>query len=213
MRQAAKVGKENALKAYGSIWLVEDMGGRIYEHLGKVPPALHFGGVYQSQEEAQAACGVGYEVHPLPETILLPDMTPVPSKTAKPNITSVRSVYILSFDDLMASGLRIEAFPVNAVEFDTPQPHLVGRVDFTATAFLAGERAHYRVLVEYDADMNINIVDNPMVLSDRSSYAKSEQKMAFFNEDQAARAADEFEADLRKAGDWRSRSPLPAIAA
>jgi hypothetical protein len=89
----------------------------------------------------------------------------------------------------------------------------VGRVDFTATALIAGDRCQYRVLVEYDADMNINIVDNPMVMAGRGAYAACEQKMAFFNEDQAAKAADDFESDLKKAADWRSRSALPLLAA
>jgi hypothetical protein len=207
MTQISNVPRETAVKVFGTVWLAEDFGGdRLVEHLGTHKPALHFGETFPDLETARAA-RPSYGVVFLGDRIALPNVTPVPMpRTAQSGNIVPREIFIVEFDNILERGLRVATAQIEKVEFESSPAHLVGKVDFVVGAVVAGPEGKYRVLVEYDENLGLNIVENPMVLSDRGSYVSSSQVMAFFRAEDAAAEADRFAKGLVDAADWRSRS-------
>ncbi|MBY3433108.1 hypothetical protein HFN89_02795 [Rhizobium laguerreae] len=207
MSQISNVPRETAVKVFGTVWLADDFGGgRLTEHLGTRKHALHFGETFPDLETARAA-RPSHEVVYLGDRISLPNITPVPMpRTAQSGNTIPREIFVVEFDNILERGLRVAVAQIDSVEFETPPAHLMGKVDFVVGAVVAGPQGKYRVLVEYDEKLGLNIVENPMVLSERGSYVSSGQVMAFFRAEDAAREADRFAKGLVEAADWRSRS-------
>nr|WP_250808070.1 hypothetical protein [Neorhizobium tomejilense] len=205
MSRISKVPRETAVKVFGSIWLADDLAGRICEHLGNRKPSLHFGDAYVSLDEAKAA-KPAYEVQHLPDHIVLPNVTPVPKRRPDGSESAIpREVFIVEFGNLLSEGLRIVPYQIESVEFEIAPPHLLGKVDFVAKAFIAGQGDRYRVLVEYDSDFGLNIVENPRERNG-NTYIATGQSMAFFREAEAVAEANRFAENLVAAADWRSRS-------
>ncbi|MDW9478711.1 hypothetical protein GOB57_08340 [Sinorhizobium meliloti] len=211
MSKISSVSRETAVKAFGAVWLADDFGsGRLTEHLGSRKHSLHFGETFADLDSARAARPT-HEIVYLADRISLPSITPVPLPRQGPSCSNIpREVFVVEFDDILELGLRVSAAQIESVEFEFPPAHLMGKVDFVVGAVVAGPRGKYRVLVEYDQNLGLNIVENPMVLSERGSYATSGQVMAFFRPEDAAGEADRFAAGLVKAADWRSRGQLAA---
>jgi hypothetical protein len=212
MSQILSVPRELAVKAFGTVWLADDFGGggRIIEHLGTRKHALHFGETFPDLASACAARPT-YEVIYLADSILMPNVTPIPlPRTEHSGNVVPREIFTVEFDDILDRGLRVTVSQIVSVEFEFPPAHLMGKVDFVVGAVIAGDQQKYRVLVEYDQNLGLNIVESPMVLSERGSYAATGQVLAFFREEDAAREADRFAAGLVKAADWRARSLLAA---
>ncbi|MCV9963825.1 hypothetical protein OIU34_18265 [Pararhizobium sp. BT-229] len=212
MSQISSVPRETAIKAFGTVWLADDFGGaRLTEHLGTRKPALHFGETFLDLESALAA-RPGHEVVYLADRISLPNITPVPLPRQERSGSSIpREVYIVEFDNLLERGLRVCVAQIASVEFEYPPAHLMGKIDFVVGAVVAGPQDKYRILVEYDQNFGLNIVENPMVWDGRGSYVASGQVMAFFRAEDAAREADRFAEGLVKAANWRARSgPIAA---
>lgn len=212
MSRISKVSREKAVKAFGSMWLVDDMGERLCEHLGTRKPALHFGDCFSDRDAAMAARPT-YETVWLPETITLPTMTPVPQRGIVGGRTPIpRELHVVEFGNLLEEGLRVVTAPINRVQFEIAPPHLLGKVDFVACAVIAGDSNRYRILLEYDRDFGLNIAENPTVLSG-TEYAATGQAMAFFSVESATREADRFAEGLRNAADWRTRSAasMPSV--
>lgn len=211
MSQISNVSREAAVKAFGSVWLAEDFGNRLCEHLGPRKPSLHFGDTFSDLETARLA-RPGYEVVSLPERISLPNVTPVPRPRVDGRPSHIpREVFVVEFGNLLAEGLRIVAAQIESVEFEIAPAHLLGKVDFVAGAVVAGEGGSYRVMVEYDREFGLNIVENPHLMTERG-YVASGQSMAFFDEAEAAGEADKFARSLIDAADWRSRSAVGKTA-
>ncbi|MCZ7861575.1 hypothetical protein O9X98_09195 [Agrobacterium salinitolerans] len=211
MSQISNVSRETAVKAFGTVWLADDFGGgRLIEHLGTRKHALHFGETFPDLDAARAA-RPGHEVVYLADRIILPNITPLPIPRQDHSGTAIpREVFVVEFDNILDLGLRVTTAKIESVEFEFPPAHLMGKVDFVVGAVVAGQNGKFRVLVEYDRNLGINIVENPMVLSDRGSYVSSGQVMAFFRQEDAAKEADRFAAGLVKAADWRSRGKMAA---
>lgn len=209
MSQISNIARATAVAAFGSVWLADDFGGKLCEHLGRNKPALHFGEMFTALEIAEAA-KPGYELVHMADKIALPNLTPVPHPRT-PGVTPVipREVFVVEFDNILEKGLRVLTAQIEAVEFEMPPAHLMGKVDFVAGGIIAGPEGRYRVFLEYDADLGLNIVENPHILSERG-YVVSKQVMAFFNAEDAAHEADQFAKNLVHAADWRSRSQLLA---
>jgi hypothetical protein len=207
MSQISSIPRETAVKAFGTVWLADDLGGgRLTEHLGSRQHTLHFGETFSDINTARAS-RPGYELVYLADRILLPDITPVPLPRPERNVSKrPREVFVLEYDNILEKGLRVSVAPIAAVEFDFPPAHLMGKVDFVVGAVVAGPQEEYRVLVEYDHNFGLNIVENPMIWDGRGTYVPSGQVMAFFQAEDAAREADHFAKGLIKAADWRSRS-------
>lgn len=204
MSRITSVPRETAIRAFGSVWLAEDFGGRLCEHLGPRKPALHFGEVFADLETARNN-RPGHEVVYLADHLALPNITPVPLPRKEGSNPAIpREVFFVEFGDLLDKGLRIAQAQIESVEFDIAPAHLLGKVDFVAGAVVAGD---YRVLVEYDADFGLNIVENPHVQSDRG-YVPSGQSMAFFDKSEAVAEANTFRESLIRAADWPSRSGI-----
>ena len=206
MTGIATVSKQKALAVFGSVWLAEDFGCTLREHLGRRRPSLHFGEVFPDLETARAA-RPGYAEVPLAEAISLPNATPVPLPRRQGSSAAIpREVFVVEFGNLLQEGLRVARHAVGEVEFDLPPAHLMGKVDFVAAAVIAGPSGRYRVLVEYDGSLTAGIPENPQVLSGGGSYTGNGQAMAFFREEDAVREADRFAEGLVRAADWRSRA-------
>lgn len=212
MSKISKVTRNAAVAAFGSIWLVDDLAGRIQEHLGRRGPSLHFGESFPTLEEARAARGTAMSVQPLPDHILLPTVTPVPKRHGGDSTSTVpREVFVVEFDNLLSEGLRVSRYNIDGVEFEVAPPHLTGKVDFVARSIITGINGRYRIVVEYDGDLRLNIVENPRERQG-DVYVASSQSMAFFKEGEAAEEADRFARSLVAAADWRSRSYVPVTA-
>jgi hypothetical protein len=212
MSKISRVTRKTAVAVFGSIWLVDDIAGRICEHLGRRAPSLHFGEAFATLEEAQAARPGSMTVQPLPEHILLPTVTPVPKRhDGDSESVQPREVFLVEFDNLLATGLRVTRYNIDGVEFEVAPPHLTGKVDFVARSILTGIGERYRIMVEYDGELRLNIVENPRERQGEA-YVASSQSMAFFGEAEAAEEADRFAASLVAAADWRSRSYVAVTA-
>jgi hypothetical protein len=211
MSQISTVSRETAVKAFGTVWLSDDFGGgRLFEHLGTRKHSLHFGETFRDLESARAA-RPAHEVVYLASRITLPNITPLPIPRQDRSGASIpREVFVVEFDNILDLGLRVTTAKIESVEFEFPPAHLMGKVDFVVGAVVAGPEGKFRVLVAYDQNLGLNIVENPMVLSDRGSYVTSGQVMAFFRAEDAASEADRFAAGLVKAADWRSRGQIAA---
>jgi hypothetical protein len=207
MTQISNVPRETAVQVFGTVWLAEDFGGdRLVEHLGTYKPSLHFGEAFPDLETARAARPTHRPVY-LGDRIALPNVTPVPMpRTAQSGNIVPREIFVVEFDNILERGLRVATAQIEKVEFDTAPAHLVGKVDFVAGAVVAGPHGKYRVLIQYDENLGLNIVENPMVLSERGNYVASGQVMAFFRAEDAAAEADRFAKGLVEAADWRSRT-------
>jgi hypothetical protein len=204
-KKVAEVRAEVARMIFGTIWLVDDVAQTITEHLGSRRPALHIGPVFKTHEEALGVDRMGYQTNALNDVVRFPNQTPVPMKKLKQQDTKIpERLFIVAFDDLLGKGLRVEQAPIASVEFGAAPAHLMGQVDFVATAAIAGDHEDYRVVFEYDYDCGLNIVESPEILTLRG-HVPSKQHLVFFDRQQAFNEADAVAASLASAGNWRSR--------
>lgn len=205
MLQTITISKSVAERTVGSLWCVDHEKRQAFQVMGMAPPPLFSGDTLTSEAAASKPWPYAYAQRPLASQIRIPKKSPFPVAGGPVLTTVSTAVYLVRLDGILTKGLRIERFPITAVEYAPPPYPLQGTVDFVASAAFFTAEARFRFRLSHSADGTPHAVD-VCEIDEATGVRKPSAVMACLHEDEAVATAESLAAKLAAAADWRSNS-------